>query len=197
MGFLDTQLQETYKEAAAVAQDLRRNNHDRAMRVATWMLVGNGVALLACFNAAISRDLCDWQVIQPYAGAFLFGLVSAAAHVIFDGEADSRGSARLTLMMGATRRASLCIDSNNALRAWVQESGASPQVEVQRQIDENDAAIAEAKSVLAMKGDEPCDEKALRGAANVALGLSALSLGATLLVAINFGAVEAALCPQP
>jgi hypothetical protein len=196
MGFLDDHLKGTQQEAAAVAQDLRRNNHDRDMRVATWMLVGNGVALLAIFNAVISQNLCGWQTIQPYAGVFLLGLVSAAGHVVFDGEADNRGTARLTILMGATRRAAICIDSNNAFREWVRKNPTEPNEEVLRQVADNDATIAEAQTILQTKSEEPCEEKILRWMARGTLGLSALCLGGALFVAINTGAVLAAVCPS-
>lgn len=195
MGFLDDHLQGTQQEAAAVAQDLRRHNHDREMRLATWMLVGNGAALLAIFNAVISRNLCEWPIVQPYAGVFLLGLVSAAAHVVFDGEAESRSTARLTILMGAMRRAAISVDSNNAFREWLRKNPTEPNDEVLQQVAENDATIAEAQRVLQTKIEEPRDEKLLRRAARGTLVLSALCLGGALFVAINSGAVLAAVCP--
>lgn len=195
MGFLDDHLQATQQEAGAVAQDLRRNNHDRDMRIATWMLIGNGAALLAVFNAVISRSLCEWSIIQPYAGVFLLGLVSAAAHVVFDGTADDRGTARLTILMGATRRAAICIDSNNAFREWLRKNPEDPDEEILRQVADNEANIAEAKLILQTKSEEPCGEQVLRWAARGALALSALCLGGALFFAVNSGAVLAAICP--
>lgn len=182
----------TQDEAADVAQELRRQSHDRDMRVATWMLVGNGVALLSCFNAVIGGGVAEWEPVQPFALVFFLGMVCALASVVFEGESTSKAISRLISLGGASRRAAICIDANSEFRAE-QARRPTPSAELERQISANDEVISEARKILEIQSQEPKWERLLYRAGRVTLGMSALCLGGALYVAISSGAVEAAL----
>ena len=162
------------------------------MRVATWMLVGNGAALLACFNAAIGGGISDWGQVQPFALSFLVGMIAAVASVALEGEAENRSAARLILLGGASRRAAIGIDANAEFRTE-QARHATPSAEIDQQIKANDKVIDEARSILETKSEEPIFEKVLRRVGRVLLGASASCLGVALYLAITSDAVEAAI----
>lgn len=188
----DKHFERTQQEASDVAQELRRQGHDRDIRVATWMLVGNGAALLACFNAVIGGNISSWQQVQSFALVFFLGMVCAVASVVFEGEAESKAISRLILLSSASRRAALCIDANSEFRAE-QARRAGPSPEVDERIRANNEVIADAQRILGTQSAEPKWEKMLHRAGRVVLGISALCLGGALYVAINGGAVEAAM----
>lgn len=186
----DPHFQRTQQEASDSIQELRRQTHDRDMRVATWLLVGNGAALLACFNAVIGGSVSDWDLVQPFALIFLLGMTCAIGSVVFEGESDSRANARLILMSGATRRAAICIDANAEFRA---SQLAQPNVDIEAQIKENDDVIADARDILEKNSEEPKWDRRLRRLGRIVLGISALCLGGALYFAIVSDALEAAI----
>lgn len=178
------------QEASAVTQEWRRQGHDRDMRVATWLLVGNGAALLFCFNAAINHDICNWANVQPFAIAFFLGMVWALSNVVLSGDVIDRASRRLLLISGASREAAIAIAANNAFRALP-----SPGPEVVAQIAKNDEVVERSMKTLASQRDETKLEKHRQVQANWCLALSAIVLAASILAAIMTQAIPSALCP--
>jgi hypothetical protein len=178
------------QEASAVTQEWRRQGHDRDMRVATWLLVGNGAALLFCFNAAMSHNICDWSKVQPFAIAFFLGMVWAISNVVLSGDVIDRASQRLQLISGAAREVSIAMEANNLFRG-VQ----SPDSEVVARIAKNDEVIEQAMKTMVSQRDETVMEKRRQLQANWCLVFSALVLAGSILAAIVTQAIPSALCP--
>jgi hypothetical protein len=178
------------QEAGSVVQEWRRQSYDREMRLATWLLVGNAAALLACFNAAISGRVCNWQVLQHFGGAFLVGMVFVMASVVLTGEVVSRAVARMTALGSAYRQAAIAIDANNELRARAN----ALDVTANQRILANDTVIEQSMRTIEASTREPQTEKVLHAFAQWFIALGALCLGGALLVAVNSDAVQSALC---
>ncbi len=189
----DPHYQRSQQEAAEVAQELRRQGHDRNMRIATWMLVGNGAALLATFNAMVSGSLCDWSQVKPFALVFLVGIVAAVGGVISEGEATSRVLKRLILLGGTSQRLAICIDANSRLHAE-RANLPSPNEALNQQIAENDRVIVEDSDLLERQGKEPKVELWLRRTGSVLLMASGLCFGGSIFAATISNTLLAALC---
>lgn len=65
----------TESEVRAVANDLR-------VRVTTWVMVGNGAALLLCLNGLLEQQICRWPVFQSLIIAFSVGIVATFVSVL-------------------------------------------------------------------------------------------------------------------
>ena len=189
---MDEHFRHMQQEASEVAQEWRRQSHDREMRVATWVLVGNGAALLLCFNAAIARQICDWSVLQPYAGVFLLGIVCVVASVIFAGEVVNRATTRLTLISSQAKQASICIDANG--RFYAAKRMGAVDAAVDDQIRSNEETISRALNIVSTQTGEPKIEKLLHLASRLTLAAGAACFGGALLVAVNSDVLRATLC---
>lgn len=173
-----------------MTQEWRRQGHDRDMRVATWLLVGNGAALLFCFNAAMNDDICDWSIVRPFAIAFFFGMVGALSNVVLSGDVIDRASRRLQLIGGAAREVSIAMEANNWFRGLQ-----TNDPEVATRIAQNDEVIERATKTMMEHRDETAMEKRRRLQANASLVFSAMVLALSILVALLTPAIPLALCP--
>lgn len=178
------------QEASAITQEWRRQDYDRDIRVATWLLVGNGAALVFCFSASVGGEICDWTQLRWFATAFFFGMVWALSSVVLGGEVVNRATARMTILGGAARQAMIAVDANAKFRDLD-----APTPGVRQRVAENDEVIRKAAAILEKETQEPLPDKRLQLQANVCRALSAVTLGGAILFAIWSPAVEAALCP--
>lgn|GEM_PF-5660518 len=178
------------QEASAVTQEWRRQDYDRDIRVATWLLVGHGAALVFCFSASIGGEICDWSQVRWFATAFFFGMVWALSSVVLGGEVSNRATARLLTLGGAARQAMIAVEANAKFRDLD-----APAPEVEQRVVKNEEVIRKAVATLEKETQEPAADKRLQFQANVCRALSALTLGGAILIAIWSPAVEAALCP--
>jgi hypothetical protein len=186
---LDEHFRNLQQDASAVTQEWRRQDYDRDIRVATWLLVGNGAALVFCFSASIGGEICDWSSVRWLATAFFFGMVWALSSVVLGGEVVNRASARMLKVGGAARRAMIAVEANAKFRNL---DAHTPEIE--ERIVKNEQVIKEALVIFEEESGEPAADKRMQFQANVCRGLSAVTLGGAVLFAIWSPAVGAALC---
>jgi hypothetical protein len=187
---LDEHFRNLQQDASAVTQEWRRQDYDRDIRVATWLLVGNGAALVFCFSASIGGEICDWSNVRSLATAFFFGMVWALSSVVLGGEVVNRASARMLKVGGAARQAMIAVEANAKFRDL---DAQTPEVE--QRIAKNEEAIKKALITFEEESKEPAADKRLQFQANVCRALSAVTLGGAILFAIWSPVVGAALCP--
>ena len=183
------QFQHIQQEMFAITQEWRRQSYEREVRVGTWLLVGNGAALLFCFNAVANNHICDWSKVQPFALVFFLGLVWALSSVTLGGEASNRAAARFQKVSGAARQVAIAAGSSEKLTEIAPTNPAAVQ-----QIVSNNKVIDEATKLMEQESPEPAAEKRLNLQANVCRVLSALALGGAILVAISTPTVATAVC---
>ncbi|MBY0562539.1 MAG: hypothetical protein K2P58_00025 [Hyphomonadaceae bacterium] len=186
---LDEQFRNLQQDASAVTQEWRRQEYDRDIRVGTWLLVGNGAALLLCFSASIGGEICDWSSVRWLATAFFFGMVWALSSVVLEGEVINRASMRMLKIGGAARQAMVAVEANAKFAALDSHTN-----EVAQREAKNAEVIKEAFLTLEKEREEPAADKLLQLQANICRGLSAVTLGGSILFAIWSPVIGTARC---
>lgn len=165
-------------------EDAQRHYRDRGTaldeRMAAWALLGNGAALLFCFNAFLDHKICSWSAISGFTWLFFFGLVCAFAKIVFSHRVLHDAERKMLFVNAASRTAASLLDAKNeALRTGV-------ETELSKQ---HDAAIAQ---IAAHQKPKPWLEW-IDKAADLCLAASVLAFGGAIYLALS-GDVSAMLC---
>ncbi|MEZ5955993.1 MAG: hypothetical protein R3C27_02105 [Hyphomonadaceae bacterium] len=162
----------------------RERGNDLDVRIATWALIGNGAALLLCFNGLLDRKICDWAAVLPFVQVFLLGLTCAFAKVVFTQAVFERSERQMILITAGMRTATAHIEAKKKALASGTEDELSKKF---------DQAIAEIKH---LQRGSPLT-RWLSRFASWSLAASVVCFGGAIFVAVNSNLSTSALCAAP
>lgn len=187
---MDKQLDDFVQHASNAARDLQTQANNVSARVSTWVMAGNGGALLLSFNALIDERGCDWNAVRGFVGLFLLGLISAFGCVAFSLWVTDSSARRTLVLSSHFRQAAYEVDQLNRLRTLPDHLGS----EVRADMDELERKVHEKVGLIREGLVTPTIDSWLNRLEGPLLGVGVACFVTALFCATWGPSLQSALC---